>query len=904
MSAAIERLAAALADRYRIERELGAGGMATVYLADDLKHDRKVAVKVLRPELAAVIGAERFLAEIRTTAKLQHSHILPLHDSGEVRLGDSGDNGPRSFLYYVMPFVEGESLRDRLNREQQLPVAEAVRIASEVASALDYAHRHGVIHRDIKPENILLHDGSAMVADFGIALAVRSAGGTRMTETGMSLGTPHYMSPEQAMGEREITARSDVYALGAITYEMLVGEPPFTGPSAQSIVAKVLTEQPRPLAPKRHTIPPHIDATVLMALEKLPADRFASAAQFAEALSGRTEGLPVGRTYPGTSAALPPGRLAASWRRNFWIAASVATACLGVAAWSWMRGRSSPAPISRQYITAGNGMAIYTGAPSLALSPDGSVLAFVDTTPDGPIFLKHRADLNPVAIPGTGGANNPTFSPDGKWIAYMVSGHLRKVAIAGGSPINLSDSAGAGFFAGVAWLEDNSLVYVTTSLTQLRRMSADGGASTLVATTEDSALAGRGAGVPVALPGNHGVLFKVCTSGCVTMDLYASDLKGHQKLLIPGAAMAWYLGDGRLLYVQRDGAALIAPFDLDRLELTGPGVPSLNGVLVTTGYPNLTWSKSGTLVYLEGTGNGSDAEVLRVTRSGVVSRIDTAWFGAFNSLALSPDGGRVAIGMGSGDGLLNIWIKQLDRGPFSRLTFSGRDRRPAWSPDGRMVAFVRDTVGGLVMGHASDGSGPDVPLARLDQLIQEIDWSPDGRWIIGRTDNSAAGAGDLVAFRPGGDTAPMPIAPTPYTELHPSLSPDGHWLAYASNESGVSEVYVRPFPNSGSGRWQVSLSGGSMPRWSRNGRELYFVSSTNRMMAATITTRPAFGAGTPVALFNVAGFTLDAFHPSYDVLPNGDFLMIGTHHSGADTGPPRIVWVDNWLSDLKARRFQ
>ena len=219
MTTPSSRISGALSTRYRLEQEIGAGGMATVYLAEDIRHDRRVALKVLRPELAAVIGAERFLAEIKLTANLQHPHILPLFDSGEAD----------SFLFYVMPFVEGESLRDRLNREKQLPVDEAIRLAAEVASALDYAHRHGVVHRDIKPENILLHDGRALVADFGIALAASKASGARMTETGMSLGTPHYMSPEQAMGEREITARSDVYALGAVLYEMLTGDPPFTG---------------------------------------------------------------------------------------------------------------------------------------------------------------------------------------------------------------------------------------------------------------------------------------------------------------------------------------------------------------------------------------------------------------------------------------------------------------------------------------------------------------------------------------------------------------------------------------------------------------------------------------------------------------------------------------------------
>src|SRR5712671_7263079 len=291
MTEVLARLQTALAGRYRLDSAIGAGGMATVYRAHDLRHDRLVAVKVLRPELAAVIGAERFLAEIKLTANLQHPHILPLFDSGEAD----------GYLFYVMPFVEGETLRDRLNREKQLPVSDALRIATEVASALDYAHRHGVVHRDIKPENILLHDGQALVADFGIALAASRAGGSRMTETGMSLGTPHYMSPEQAMGEREITARSDVYALGAVLYEMLSGDPPFTGSTAQAIVARVVTETPRPLVAQRHTIPPHIEAAVLTALEKLPADRFATAAEFADAL--RNKGA-MRRT--ASAAARPP----------------------------------------------------------------------------------------------------------------------------------------------------------------------------------------------------------------------------------------------------------------------------------------------------------------------------------------------------------------------------------------------------------------------------------------------------------------------------------------------------------------------------------------------------------------------------------------------------------------------
>src|SRR4051794_23701699 len=328
MTTPSSRISGALSTRYRLEQEIGAGGMATVYLAEDLRHDRRVALKVLRPELAAVIGAERFLAEIKLTANLQHPHILPLFDSGEAD----------GYLFYVMPFVAGETLRDRMTREKQLPVADALRITTEVASALDYAHRHGVVHRDIKPENILIHDGQALVADFGIALAASKASGARMTETGMSLGTPHYMSPEQAMGEREITPRSDVYALGAVLYEMLTGDPPFTGSTAQAVVARVVTESPRPLVPQRHTIPPHVEAAVLTALEKLPADRFASAAQFAEALGNRTYRSTV---VTGQVAAVGAGARGRGGAGVYVLAGALVLAT-AAALWGWFRPRPVP----------------------------------------------------------------------------------------------------------------------------------------------------------------------------------------------------------------------------------------------------------------------------------------------------------------------------------------------------------------------------------------------------------------------------------------------------------------------------------------------------------------------------------------------------------------------------------
>ena len=437
----LARLSVALADRYRIERELGRGGMATVYLAEDLKHRRKVAIKVLLPELSAILGSDRFLKEIELTAGLQHPNILPLFDSGvvESRDGREGDptspataatlatsaTGPSTFLYYVMPYVEGESLRDRLSRDRHLPVGDAVRIAIEVAGALDYAHRRGVIHRDIKPENILLYDGRALVADFGIALAASNAGGTRITETGMSLGTPQYMSPEQAMGERAVNGRADIYALGATTYEMLIGDPPFTGATAQAIVAKVLTTDPVPIRAQRRTVPPHVESAVLAALEKLPADRFATAGEFAQALGGTDS------RHAASPARL--ARLARPARPALW----PLLALLPVAAASfWLGARTSAtAPVPSL-----GAMTPVTWDPGLevqpAVAPDGRTVAYAA----GAIPTRLRIFVRPVSggrpVPltddSTRAQSDPRWSPDGTRVLFLSEGGVFSAPAFGG----------------------------------------------------------------------------------------------------------------------------------------------------------------------------------------------------------------------------------------------------------------------------------------------------------------------------------------------------------------------------------------------------------------------------------------------------------------------------------------
>ena len=889
MAEPFAQLTTALADRYRLEREVGQGGMATVYLAYDVRHDRKVALKVLRPELSAILGAKRFLAEIKTTANLQHPHILSLFDSGEAD----------GLVFYVMPFVEGESLRVRLAREKQLPVDEAVRIAREVADALDYAHRHGVIHRDIKPENILLHDGRALVADFGIALAAaRSESGTRMTETGMSLGTPHYMSPEQAMGEREITAKSDVYALGCVTYEMLTGEPPFTGPTAQAIIARVMTEEPRSLTLQRKSIPPHVEAAVVTALSKLPADRFATAALFAEAL------VRPGATTVVTPAARPPDGVGRARRRARALAIApwvVALLALGAAGWAW-RQRAQRQATSWDYVTFGQDLTPGTGLPSLALSPDGNALAVKDNAQNGRIWIKRRGDLHAVALPGTERANIPQFSPDGEWIIFVADGRLKKVRPGEGGAVTIADSASLTLgLGGGAWLDDGTIVYVGPNLSDLFRVSAAGGPSTLV--LRDSMLAGLGTGNPRALPGARGVLFTVCGSGCVSMSVHLLDLRtGRQRLLLDDVVTAWYLPTGHLLYVRRDGTGLAAPFDLEKLAITGPAVPVLDGVLVNNGAAFLTWSPAGSLAYLQGTANANELEVVRVNREGVAAPVDTSWHGGFNSLAVSPDGRRLAMGVGLASGTLGIWIKQLDRGPFTRLTFGGQDRRPAWSPDGQTVAFIRDSLNtSSVFVRRADGSTPDRLLARLRNQVQEATWSPDGRWILLRSDNGGPGAGDILGVRTSGDTTPVPLVSSPFTELHPAVSPDGRWLAYTSIESGTNEVYVRPFPGTTGGRWQVSNGGGTQPRWSTDGRELYYLDPNNRVVAARIRPGPTFEATELTPLFDASTYATDPFHHSYDVLPGGrGFIFLRPRQSGRLSAPV-VVRAENWFADVRAR---
>jgi serine/threonine-protein kinase len=883
VTADVGRLTSALADRYRIERELGRGGMATVYLAHDLRHGRDVAIKVLHPDLGAALGGDRFLTEIRTTARLQHPHILPLLDSG-----DAG-----GLLYYVMPVVTGESLRVRLTRGRQLPIPEAVRIAREVASALDYAHRHGVIHRDIKPENILLHDGQALVADFGIALAVQQAGGQRMTQTGLSLGTPQYMSPEQAMGERTIDARSDVYALGAVTYEMLTGEPPFTGPSIQAIVARLVSEDPRPLVVQRKSIPDHVEAAVLRALEKLPADRFASAAEFAAALDVAAAITTRTAAYRATPRPSRAATLALG---------ALAVASIGAAVWGWMRP-APPAEVTRYRILIDSVPAVKAWSGEVAISPDGAVIAR-SGGPGSTLLVRRRDELAFSPLGGTEGAASPLFSPDGKRIAFYADGALRAIPLAGGPAEVIADSLPTP--EAFSW-EDDGYLYrgvMRNGAYVIARSEPRAGAPLEDVTTVDTA-AGELIHVhPDLLPDLKTVLFQIAYRDGKRMIAFAEVGTGRHTALMAGTR-AQYVG-GQLLYTTTDGKLWAVPFDAKRHAVSGTAVQVADRIPNTQVGPiDFAVSANGTLVYSVEDAGGR-RELTWVTRTGKREPLDSTWKGDFSSPSLSPDGSRIAVALRSGS-QSDIWIKSVAGGSPTKLTVQHRNNvEPAWTPDGRSVSYLAAAGAGTtgdVWRQAADGSGRAELVLQSKRPLSEQVWAPGTNALLVRTTTPTAGWGDILMNRPGVDSAVTPVIATQHAEYSPVVSPNGRWLAYVSMESGRYEVYVTPFDAPGTAKWAVSTSSGNSPRWSHHGDELFYLDAQSNLVAARVTTTPSFAVQSTRVLFNASDFIQTAVsRRNYDVAGDDQRFLMVQRADGAKRG--QVVVVEHWLDEMRRKTRQ
>jgi Tol biopolymer transport system component/tRNA A-37 threonylcarbamoyl transferase component Bud32 len=876
-----QRLSTALSDRYKIERELGQGGMATVYLAEDLKHRRRVAIKVLRPELAAVIGAERFVREIQTIAALQHPHILGLIDSGEL-------NGT---AYYVMPFIEGESLRDRLNREKQLSISEAVRLATEVSSALDYAHRHGVIHRDIKPENILLHDGQALVADFGIALAVSSAGGSRMTETGMSLGTPHYMSPEQAMGERAITARSDIYALGCVTYEMLTGDPPFTGSTAQAIVAKMMTEKPIAPSRVRDTVPAAVEDAVLTALAKLPADRFASAAEFAAALRDLAR---ITRASTATPVTASTPALRWSVRSILpWVLAAVAAA-FGLASWSRIRPAAGEVtrfeirPVAgTQFAFPINGVAMY-----LALSPDGRQVVYSASRggSDWALYIRDLDQLDSRLLPGTDGAVAPEFSPDGKWIAFGApDGSLKKLMVNGSSLTTLCQVDVSGI-AGLTWTSNQEVVFTRVNLTGrgLWRVPADGG-QPVEFSQFDSASGERLQLSPRSAADGKLVLYSSTRASTIDLKIgVVSTSTGKTKVFadMPGARALGF-AEGFLLYVRIDGTLMASPFDPGTLKVGAP-LQILDSIATRGWQSPAALSANGTLLYQRG---GLRSQLVRVDQHGVVQvLLDSAR--VYAHPRLSPDGQRIAFESQAGSSN-EIWIADLAGQTAQRLTKGGFNDRPEWTPDGGRVLYISGrTKANSVWWQPADGSGTEEMLFQGPDAIREAVFTPGEEDLVYRIDTPDSNR-DIYRLPLGAQRQPVPLLNNIDDDKEPRVSPDGKWLAYVSNASGREEVYVRPL--AGGPRVTISSEGGGEPLWSPDGRRLYYRAGA-RLIAVTVSTAPSLAVISRQTLFE-GPYISDQWHPNYDVAPDGkSFIMLRPVEENR-----QLVMVVNWIKELRQR---
>ena len=819
--------------------------MATVYLATDVRHGRRVAIKVLHPALSSILGPDRFLAEIKLTAALQHPHILPLFDSGRVEMPGTDD-----LLYYVMPFVEGETLRTRLERERQLPVNDAVRVATEVADALEHAHRNGIVHRDIKPENILLREGHALVADFGIALAVQQAGGRRMTETGMSVGTPQYMAPEQAMGDKAVDLRADVYALGAVTYEMLAGEPPFTGPTAQAIVAQVLTEDPRPLTGRRQRIAPEIEDAVLRALEKLPADRFSSAAQFSAALAGQRPLSSRGSRVRG--------------RRTGGMAIAGATLLVATGAFlagRWTAGSRGPAIAFGQsmQLTSESGLEVHP-----AISPDGRSVAYAGgTSAQLRIYVRQVAGGRALALTTETGdvQSNPRWSRDGTRILYLSRGGVFSAPAGGGAPQQEVAAQGRSVATAV-WGPDGQIAYGFGDSLFLR--AADGSARLLAVVPDVSLCAwspdgaalacatGNAAYVtPGATFGNHApsqiTVIEVATGRASTFGdslsvhhspvwspdgkrlFFVSDRHGTGDIYAISASKADDAEPERLTFgsgaqtisLSADGTRLAYAAYAERVNVWSVPFPARPPATPAQASPVTSGNQfiesiavDGDWLVYDATFNGN-TDVFRVPLAGgEVERLTTEHDGDFHP-RLSPDG-REVLYHNQRSGSRDIYVKPLDGRPVQQVTRTSRQEAVgAWSPDGSAIAFQEYTPsagGGIwIVRRKADGTWEE-PVRRGGPGIT-VSWSPDGRWLAyttswdgGSIEIMPADSGParvvLDATRPGVPRAELPL-----------WSADGRSIYYKSHDAeGNASI------------WSVPATGGAprmLVRWDDPARPSY-----------------------------------------------------------------------------------
>jgi Tol biopolymer transport system component len=878
---------------YEIVSPLGAGGMGEVYRARDTRLSRVVALKILTGEVTRDSARfRRFQTEAQSSAALSHPNIVSVYDVGE-------EGGTP---YIVSELVEGTTLAGALG-PGPFPTKRVLDLAVGIAEGLAAAHAQGIVHRDLKPSNILLTAGGVpKIADFGLAKYFRPSSdpeGSHLTtlpdertSEGTILGTVGYMSPEQAKGE-PADFRSDQFSFGAMLYEMVTGKRAFQRSSSVQTLAAIVQAEPEPIASQDSRVPAPMRWIVERCLAKDPRSRYASTEDLARDLAILREH--ISELREGESA-LPSAPRRRSRRLLAWVAVIATVLFCGLAAGFFARGRarvaSEPRPLMRLNLTFPAAESpVMVPNPILALSPDGTRLVYAGRSAEGSqLYVRPLDQFAATPIAGTDGAEAPFFSPDGQWVGFWADRKLKKVSLAGGRPVTLCEAT---LFRGGSWCPDGTILFNPYGQAGLWRVSDNGGAAKPFTTLnpQKGELTHRW---PEVLPGGKAAIFTIhgmtgnydnARIGLVMLET------GERRTLLEGGTDARYSPTGHLLYL-RAGSIVAVPFDLERLAVTGPPVPVLDGVGVYefAGFANYAFSPAGNLVYFPRDPRQFEKELVWVDRKGAVRPL-TEIRRAYRQVRLSPDGRRAAVATG-GEPDNDIWLYDLARNSWDRLTSGGLNNSPVWSSDGQHLAFASSRNGSLnPFWMPIDRSQPAEQLVKANEWMFPTSLSPDGHTMILVTWDPVTGQ-DISILSLDGDRKLRPVVQTPAAESEARFSPDGHWIAYSSNESGRSEVYVIAYPGPG-GRSPISTGGGQNPRWSRDGRELFYLSHEN-LMVATVETRPQFRAGPPKSLFEVGNVN------DYDVAPDGQrFIMIRTPvHASA---PASLSVVLGWFDEVKRR---
>jgi eukaryotic-like serine/threonine-protein kinase len=870
---------------YEITGPLGSGGMGEVYRARDTRLERTVAVKILPAQFSSdAVRKQRFEREAKTISSLNHPHICVLHDIGHQ---DGVD-------YLVMECVEGETLAKRLEKGP-LPLEQVLKYGAQIAEALDKAHRNGIVHRDLKPGNVMLTPTGTKLLDFGLAkpcvpLATAAtltvdAARSPVTEQGTIVGTFLYMSPEQVEG-KEVDARSDIFSLGAVLYEMLTGQRAFEGKSQLSVASAILEKEPAPISSVKPMTPPALDHVVKKCLAKLPDERWQSANDLASELKWITEsGSQTGVSVGGVT------------RRRVWDRVSKPLAALllllvigGSAAW-WQASNRRPHP-----------MYFHTSVPfaanDLALSPDGRTLAMVAYSAQANNYVLWTYEVGgrqTNSLVGTQGASYPFWSPEGKFIGFFADGKLKKVDVSGGQVQMLCDAPNG---RGGTWNRDAVIVFTPDSLGGLFRVSSWGG-SPVEMTKPDASRFETSHRWPVFLPDGKHFLYLAANFGGQLENnaifLGSLDSKERRSLVSTNANAA-YAEPGYLLYL-RDNKTLVAqPFDRRPYDLSGEPHTLSEEVQYTPLVDRAVFSVSSGDVLVTQTGKGGSLSQLTwFDRSGKPAGT-VGVPGSHNNVRLSPDGRRVAEDQTDPNGRnTDIWVHEPVRGAKTRLTFDPSPHQaPIWSPDGKQILFSANRkLGFRLYLKNADGSGPEEEVADLglDSQGNTWDWSRDGKYALVRKGNE-------LWYLSWPERVVKPLSQAKWTVRNAQFSPDGRWMAYASNETGSWEIYVSPFL-SANGKWQVSSSGGQEPRWRQDGKELFYLSADGKMMAVAVKTGASFEAGSPAALFQTHRRqpVSSQDHFSYDVSGDGQRFLIATKVDEANAAPLSVLL--NWASEME-----